>query len=320
MSEEAARTASGAVEDASLAGTRARYDALCAALEARVGAGTGPVSDADRAALRADIAGLIRLADAHAQAWRALADAARRLPERWKQLPAAPIPAPPAPVGSGASRDATRPAAGRSNYLGASTYAAKGWTAYAASDYAAAEAAFEQALALAPDDAEATALLAWARAALGRDDDALLAAQEVLVRRPRGAAASLARVAVGRACLAKGIEGEAVEHLARVVRDNDDRRAVLYATLYLGVAYRQRGMYDDAVAFLRRALALGPNLVEARYELGRAYWEAGALDDARAEWRLGASAGTLSPWAARCAAHLRDVAPGGADGDGGGRA
>ncbi len=268
------------------------------------------------------MAALIRAAEAHAQAWRALADDTRALPELWKQLSGAtshggtaqasgvsPRPTPSAPSAAApliTSRGATRPISGRSDHLGASTFVAKGWNAYAAADFGAAESAFERALALAPDDAEAIALLAWARAANGRGDDALMAAQQVIVQRARGPAASLARVAIGRVCLAKGIVGEAVEHLARVVRDADDRRATLYATLYLGVAYQRREMYEDAVAFLRRALTLGPNLVEARYELGCTLWRAGAHDAAAAEWRTGSS-DALSAWALRCRERLAEI-------------
>ena len=333
MSDPAAPAAPAAGEasaahDARLDDARRRCDALRAALSARTSGDGGPVAEGERAAWRAEIAALIRAADAEVQAWRAVADAARALPELWKQLPAASAFPPTTAAAASdsrpeASRDATRPTAGRSNYLGASTYAAKGWTAYAAADYAGAGEAFERALALAPDDAEATALLAWARAAAGRDEDALLAAQHVLVARPRGPAAALARVAVGRVCLDKSIDGEAIEHLARVVRDNDDRRAVLYATLYLGVAYQRRGMYDDAVTFMRRALALGPNLVEARYELGRTYWAAGAQDDARAEWRAGAAAGAFSAWGKRCEERLEEArgdATAGGEADGSARA
>ncbi len=295
--------------DVLLADAARRCDALRSRLHARLDGGSADAADDERAVLRGEIAALIRAADAHTQAWRALADAARALPELWKQLPGAD--APHATAGGRVapidSRDEhTGVASTRSDHLGASTFVAKGWTAYAAADFAAAEAAFDRALTLAPDDAETAAMLAWARVARGLDDDALLAAQRVLVASPRGPAASLARVAVGRVCLAKGIVGEAIEHLARVVRDNDDRQATLYATFYLGVAYRRRDMYDDSVAFLRRALALGPNLVEARYELGCTHWRAGARAEARVEWRAGA-AGAFSPWARRCAERLSEV-------------
>lgn len=295
--------------DVLLAEATRRCDALRERLRARLEGGPADTPDDARAALRGEIAALIRAADAHTQAWRALADAARALPELWKQLPGADAPhaTPGRRIAPIDSRDEhTGVASTRSDHLGASTFVAKGWTAYAAADFAAAETAFDRALTLAPDDAETVALLAWARAARGLDDDALLAAQRVLVASPRGPAASLARVAVGRVCLAKGTVGEAVEHLARVVRDNDDRRATLYATFYLGVAYQRREMYDDSVAFLRRALTLGPNLVEARYELGCTQWRAGARDEARAAWRAGAVA-TFSPWARHCAERLSEA-------------
>ena len=275
--------------DALLADATRRCETLRDRLRDRAAAGA--VDAAERAALRAEIAALIRIADAQVDAWRTLADGARALPELWKQVPVTLGPSAPGPSAPDISV--------RSDHLGASTFVARGWSAYAAADYAAAEEAFARALALAPDELETVGLLAWALAAAGRDDDALAAAQRVLAGQGRGPAGSLARVAVGRVCLSKRIVGEAIEHLARVVRDDDDRRATLYATLYLGVAYRHREMFEDSTAFLRRALALGPNLVEARYELGVTHWRAGAHAEARAEWRTGA-ADAYSPWARRC--------------------
>ena len=47
-------------------------------------------------------------------------------------------------------------------------------------------------------------------------------------------------------------------------------------------------MYGDAETFLGRALALGPKLIEAYFELGRARWFAGNPDGARQAWRDGA--------------------------------
>ncbi len=280
------------------AALRARCGRLAASLRAR--AAGAPVSEDERAALKGDIVALIRAAAAPARAYAALEADAKALAALWKALPAAAPPpaaaAPPAPNdGAPPARRTTR-----ADHLGAATYAAKGWSAYAAGDFAAAEAAYARALALAPGDAEAAALQGWALAALGRDDDALLAAQQVLTAAPPPGAAALARVTLGRVCLRKGITGEGLEHLARAARDDADRRATLYATFHLGVAYAERGMYDDAVAFLRRAVALGPNLVEAQYALGRAHWRAGARDAADEAWRAGAASGKFSPWAARC--------------------
>jgi tetratricopeptide (TPR) repeat protein len=200
----------------------------------------------------------------------------------------------------------------RADHLGASTYAARGWTAYALGDYAAAEAAYAEALARAPGDLEAAALYSWALAALHRDDDALRAAQRVLAAVPPPGPAALARVTLGRVCLRRGIAAEGFEHLTRAARDDADRRATLYATLHLGTAYAERGMYDDAVAFLRRAVTLGPGLVEAHYALGRAHWLAGAPDAADEAWRAGAASGKFSPWAARCE-EIRQHMQGGGD-------
>jgi tetratricopeptide (TPR) repeat protein len=273
----------------------------------RARASGAPLSATERDALKTEIVVLIRQAGDEARAAAALEADARALAALWKALPAtgeaalAPSElAPAAGIASPATPGPRRTT--RADHLGASTFAARGWTAYAAGDYAAAEAAYAQATALAPDDAESAALHGWALAALGRDDDALLAAHRVLTASPAApaGAAALARVALGRVCLRKGITGEALEHLTRAVRDDADRRATLYATLHLGVAYGQRGMHEDAVAFLNRALALGPNLVEAHYALGRAHWLAGAPGAAHEAWRAGAAAGKFSPWAARC--------------------
>jgi len=307
----------GSQAPASLDALRARHAALAAGLRARVAG--APVGAAERAALKADIVALIREAGVQARAYAALETDARALAALWKALPAVDPPgasgpntaasSAPAPHGRDGGRAARRTT--RADHLGASTYGAKGWSAYAAGDFAAAESAYAHALSLAPHDPEASALHGWALAALGRDDDALLAAQHVLTGAPPAGAAALARVTLGRVCLRKGITGEGLEHLTRVIRDDADRRATLYATLHLGMAYTERGMYDDAVAFLRRALALGPNLVEAYYALGRAHWLAGARDAAHEAWRAGAASGKFSPWAARCDEIRRQVEQGG---------
>jgi tetratricopeptide (TPR) repeat protein len=302
-----------------LGALRARCDALAAGLRAR--SADEAVAASDRAELKASIVALIRTAAARARAYAALETDAKALAALWKALPepAPPPPRDPDPAAAATSTTPAAPADGaparrttRADHLGASTFGAKGWTAFAAGDYAAAEAAYAQALALAPGDYEAAALHGWALASLGRDDDALLAAQRVLAATPPAGPAALARVTLGRVCLRKGITGEGFEHLTRVTRDDADRRATLYATLHLGQAYTERGMYDDAVAFLRRALALGPNLVEAHYALGRAHWLAGAPDAADEAWRAGAASGKFSPWAARCD-EIREHMQGGGD-------
>jgi hypothetical protein len=70
-------------------------------------------------------------------------------------------------------------------------------------------------------------------------------------------------------------------------------------------------MFDDAENFLRKAIALGPNLVEAYYELGRARSLGGNAEGAAQAWRDGAAANKFSPWGKRCAEMLRRVEAGG---------
>ena len=92
---------------------------------------------------------------------------------------------------------------------------------------------------------------------------------------------ALARINVGYICLKKRIFGEAIEHLSKAIRLDNDRKATLYAHYYLGLVYLEREMYEDAQTFFRKTLALGPNLIEAYFELGRALWFANSASEAR---------------------------------------
>ncbi len=185
----------------------------------------------------------------------------------------------------------------RADHLGASTYVEKGWTLIARGDHAGAIEALTRALELAPTATEAKALLGWAQMLGEQYDQALATLSEVLAEEPANA---LARVNVGFICLKKRIFGEAIEHLARAIRLDSDRKATLYAHYYLGLVYLEREMFADAQTFLTRALALGPNLIEACYDLGRAQWLAGDHEAARATWRKGAGANRFNPWSLRC--------------------
>jgi tetratricopeptide (TPR) repeat protein len=127
----------------------------------------------------------------------------------------------------------------------------------------------------------------------------------------REPANALARINVGYICLKKGIFGEAIEHLSRAIRLDNDRKATLYAHFYLGLVYQEREMYEDAEAFFRKALTLGPNLIEAYYELGRSLWFLERRDDARQAWTEGHKANKFNPWGKRCRELLDLVAAGG---------
>ncbi len=62
----------------------------------------------------------------------------------------------------------------------------------------------------------------------------------------REPANSLARINVGYICLKKRIFGEAIEHLSKAIRLDNDRKATLYAHYYLGLVYLEREMFEDA--------------------------------------------------------------------------
>ena len=198
---------------------------------------------------------------------------------------------------------------GRVDHLGASTFIEKGWSKLSLGDPAGADVALRRALELAPGSNEAETLLGWAQMMQQQYDAALATFQRVLAR---DAEHALAHTNVGYICLRQGLYGEAIEHLSRVIRLDRDRKATLYAHLYLGMVYREREMDDDAEAFFRKALELGPNLLQSWYELGRVYWFAERRDDALAAWRSGAEANKFSPWGKRCAELLGQVEQGGA--------
>src|SRR5918999_1066533 len=272
----------------------ALYRTRFAALDARLKA---PDASGERDRLKREIADLFRAVDAELGELAKLKDDVRQLIERWKSLdePREPSNAPEF-VGE-------RPVV-HADHLGASTFVDKGWSLISAGEYAAAEAALTRALELSPGEPQAESLLGWAMMLNERYDEALLAFQKVLMREPANA---LARVNLGYVCLRKGLLGEAIEHLSRAIRLDKDRRATMYANFYLGLVYIERNMLEDAQTFLKKAIALGPNLLEAHYELGRAYWRAGRRDEARATWRDGHAASKLSPWGKRCGSALDAV-------------
>ncbi|MDQ8164031.1 MAG: tetratricopeptide repeat protein [Gemmatimonadota bacterium] len=270
-----------------------RYDQIRRALDARPAPG-------ERERLKQEIIALFRDADAAAAAALAFKASVKELVEVWKQLDGgAPATTPATALASGFS--------GRVDHLGASTFIEKGWSKLSLGDPAGAEVALRRALELAPASDEAETLLGWAQMLQQQYDAATQTFGQVLARDPEHA---LAVTNLGYISLRTGRYGEAIEHLSRAIRLDRDRKATLYAHLYLGMVYREREMYDDAATFFRRALALGPNLLESWYELGHTYWRAGQRDEAIAAWRAGAEANKFSPWGKRCAEMLGQVEQG----------
>jgi tetratricopeptide (TPR) repeat protein len=257
---------------------------------------------AGRDTVKRDIIALFKRVDGALTDLGEIKEDIRELVERYKQASSV-ADTSPAPQFTGA-----RPAV-HADHLGASTYIEKGWSLISLGDFGGAIQALEKALTLSPGAVEATSLLGWAQMLNEDYDDALGNFSKVLMKEPANA---LARINVGYICLKKGIFGEAIEHLSKAIRLDNDRKATLYAHYYLGLVYLEREMYDDAQTFLRKTLKLGPKLIEAYFELGRALWLAGERDEAVQVWTEGYKANKFNPWAKRCQEML-DVASAGGE-------
>jgi tetratricopeptide (TPR) repeat protein len=284
---------------------RERYGALDRRLS-----GDGAARELDT--LKSEIGALFKQLEQEIGELSTLRDDVKQLVERWKTLRAKhggngnsgvheSVPSN-APQFSG-----ERPVV-HADHLGASTFIEKGWSKLSLGDHRGAEMALRKALDLSPNDPQSEALLGWALMLQEKHDDALLMFQKVLMRQPQNA---LARINVGYICLKKGIFGEAIEHLSRAIRLDNDKKASLYAHFYLGLVYLERDMFEDAQTFFRKTIALGPGLIEAYFELGRALWFNGQRDEAIETWKSGFVANKFNPWGKRCAEVLTTVEKGG---------
>jgi tetratricopeptide (TPR) repeat protein len=277
-----------------------------AAIDARLDAAATP---AEREALKGEIVSLFKQVEAQLTDLSALKEDVKRLVDKWKSLQAASAPI----SATSTSPDATPQFAPErpkplADHLGASTFIEKGWSLISLGEYEGAEKALTRALQLAPDDPQSESLLGWAQMLQDKYDDALMNFQKVLMREPANA---LARINVGYICLKKRIFGEAIEHLSKAIRLDNDRKATLYAHFYLGLVYLEREMYEDAQTFFRKTLQLGPKLIEAYFELGRALWFDGQHDAAKDVWRDGHRTNKFNPWGKRCDEMLKHVEGGG---------
>jgi tetratricopeptide (TPR) repeat protein len=229
-----------------------------------------------------------------------LKDDVKKLVDKWKALHAMQSLAPQV-------TEEMRPVV-HADHIGASTFIEKGWSRLSLGDYPAAEQALKKAIELSPNDPQSEALLGWALMLQEKYDDALTWFQKVLMREPQNA---LARINVGYICLKKRIWNEAIEHLSRAIRLDNDKKATLYAHFYLGLVYLERDMFEDAQTFFQKTILLGPNLIEAYYELGRAFWFNGQQDEAKQTWKDGYAANKFNPWGKRCSEALKTVEEGG---------
>ena len=258
-------------------------------------------STVDRESLKREIIAYFKEVDGALTDLTKLKEDIRALVERYKQV-AVDADTAQAPQFTGA-----RPVI-HQDHIGASTFIEKGWSLISLGDHAGAIQALGKALALSPGDVQAQSLLGWAQMLHEEYDEALATFSKVLMREP---ANSLARINVGYICLKKRIFGEAIEHLSKAIRLDNDRKATLYAHFYLGLVYLEREMFEDAQVFFRKTLHLGPNLIEAYYELGRAHWFSGEKDAASQLWNDGYKANRFNPWGKRCKEMLDLTAGGG---------
>jgi tetratricopeptide (TPR) repeat protein len=268
-------------------------------ISGRVDAAGAP---AEREVLKREIIALFKRVDGALTDLSQIKDDIRGLVERYKETSSV-ADTSPVPQFNG-----ERPAV-HADHLGASTYIEKGWSLISLGDHAGAIQALDKALTLSPGAVQAQSLLGWAQMLHEDYDEALGNFSKVLMKEPANA---LARINVGYICLKKGIFGEAIEHLSKAIRLDNDRKATLYAHYYLGLVYLEREMYEDAQSFLRKTLKLGPNLIEAYFELGRALWLGGEREEAVRIWTNGHKANKFNPWAKRCQEML-DVASAGGE-------
>lgn len=265
----------------------------------RAESGSGGATDA--AALREAIKALFQETERWMSELSELRDSIRPLAERYHAVFGA--------ASAAVAHDPNRAGSPPAEHLDATTHLDRAWNAIATCSYEEAIDAVGRALELAPGDVQGRILLGWALMRLGRLSEARVVLEGVLVEEPRCA---LAHASLGYVALREGAFAEAVDHLSQAARSGDDRKASLYANLYLGMVYTARGMYRDGRSFLARALELGPNLVEAYWEMGRSYYLEGQFSLALDSWRRGAEINRYDPWGERCTEAVERATAGGA--------
>jgi tetratricopeptide (TPR) repeat protein len=281
------------VSDADLASCRSQYQGIARRLD-------GAKTAEQRDGVKNEIVALFKTVDQAISDFTGLKEEIRVLVDRYKQLAAA--------AGGEAAPQMQVAAPLHADHIGASTFIQKGWSLISLEDYEGAIQALQKALKLSPGDIEAETLLGWAQMEHRDFDDALATFQTVLNKNP---ANTLARINLGQIYLQKRNFQEAVEHLSKAIRLDNDKKATLYAHLYLGQVYMAREMFEDAQTFFQKTIVLGPNLLQAYFEMGRAQWFAGEPDAAKATWDQGFKANKFNPWGKKCKEMLDIVTAGG---------
>ena len=133
----------------------------------------------------------------------------------------------------------------------------------------------------------AAAVLAWTteRLAKGADSEALAALVEAVVRFPNDAALAVRHADALQLC--GQLAAAAAEYRRALLLDP----AAADGWNGLGCAELARGAYGETVRCLRRALALQPDWLDVRFNLGKALFELGEVDAAVDCYRAIAEAG-----------------------------
>jgi Flp pilus assembly protein TadD len=146
-----------------------------------------------------------------------------------------------------------------------------------ADDHTAAVAEYEQAIKLAPNDAELYEGLGWEYRKLGHADQAAKAFAEQLKLSPGN---PIAMYNLGSAQVDNGQEREAIPLLQQVVKIYNHPTGANY---YLGRALAAEGKDEEAVAAFQRATTLdGEMQRRAWYQLSQIYRHIGKTEEARA--------------------------------------
>jgi tetratricopeptide (TPR) repeat protein len=281
------------MSDGTLPSLRSQYEQISRRLD-------GARTPDERDRVKREIIALFKTVDQAITDFSTLKEDIRVLVDKYKQIAAA--------QGAEAAPQMAAAAPLHADHIGASTFIQKGWSLISLEDYEGAIQALKKALKLSPGDIEAETLLGWAQMEHRDFDDALATFQTVL---NKDAANALARINLGQIYLQKKNFQEAIEHLSKAIRLDNDKKATLYAHLYLGQVYMARDMFEDAQTFFQKTIALGPNLLQAYYELGRAQWFAGEQDIAKETWDQGFKANKFNPWGKKCKEMLDAIAAGG---------
>lgn len=181
----------------------------------------------------------------------------------------------------------------------------RGVAAFNAGDAAGAAAAFEAALAKAPDAPEVRVNLALAYLRLKRTDDAVAQLEQA------AAAADAPRVLfqLGGAYVEARQHDKAIAAFERgLSKQPDPADPLAYeAVVTLGALYFASGRNDDAIATFQKALAARPQATAPKLGLGKCAFSKGNVDEALRYFREVASSAPGTPEAAEAEMFIKEL-------------